>query len=88
MARDPLSSEEAEGLVFPSSDLQSQPSKRFSRRQSSGMESSVFRFYNVNFTAGQGDKQRHLLKDVTGKVRYGRKWISTNGTELPVLNRE
>ena len=37
--------------------------KRLASKQSSGMESSVFRFHNVNFTVGEGEKQQHLLKE-------------------------
>lgn len=43
--------------------------KRFSN--SKLMENSVFRFQNVNFTVGEGDKKKYLLKDVTGKVKWG-----------------
>ena len=39
----------------------------------SGMESSVFRFKNIKFVAGKGDKQKTLLKNVSGTVKYGRK---------------
>ncbi|CAB9505534.1 Putative white-brown complex homolog protein 30 [Seminavis robusta] len=38
----------------------------------SGMESSIFKFKNVNFVAGKGDKQKHLLQDVSGTVKFGR----------------
>ena len=37
-----------------------------------GMESSVLRFNNVNFTVGHGDKKKHLLTDVNATVRWGR----------------
>lgn len=39
----------------------------------SGMDSSVFRFKNVNFLVGKKSKERHLLTDVSGKIRWGRK---------------
>lgn len=35
------------------------------------MESSVLRFEDVNFVVGCGDKQRHILQDVSGKVSWG-----------------
>lgn len=38
----------------------------------SGMESSVFRFKNLNFTVGSAEKQKHLLTDVTETVKWGR----------------
>ena len=44
-----------------------------SYRKNKGMESSVFRFHNVNFVVGKDDKQKHILQDVSGKVKYGRK---------------
>ena len=47
-------------------------SKR-SSSQHSGMQSSVFRFKNVNFVAGKGDNKKHLLQNVSGTVKYGRK---------------
>jgi ABC-type multidrug transport system ATPase subunit len=45
--------------------------KQLSRAMSSGMESSIFRFQNVNFVAGKGDAKKHLLKDVSGTVKFG-----------------
>ena len=38
---------------------------------SSGMESSVFRFKNVNFIVGAKDKEKHILRDVSGTVKWG-----------------
>ena len=38
----------------------------------SGMESSILKFSNVNFTVGKGDKQKYLLTDVTATVKWGR----------------
>lgn len=61
--------EEAQNLMDSSSSR-----KRYKSSRSSGMESSVFRFQNVNFTVGEGDKKRFLLKDVSGKVRFGREY--------------
>lgn len=39
--------------------------------QSSGMESSVFRFKDVNFIVGAKDKEKHILRDVSGTVKWG-----------------
>ena len=39
----------------------------------SGMESSVLRFKNVNFIVGKGDTEKHILDDVSGTVKWGRK---------------
>jgi hypothetical protein len=39
----------------------------------SAMDSSVFRFNDINFTVGSGDKRRFLLENVNGKVKWGRK---------------
>ena len=40
----------------------------------SGMESSVFRFKDLNFTVGKGDKEKYILRDVSGTVKWGRKY--------------
>ncbi|CAB9505533.1 Putative white-brown complex homolog protein 30 [Seminavis robusta] len=37
----------------------------------SGMESSVLRFKNVNFVAGKGKNEKHILRDVSGRVSWG-----------------
>ena len=50
--------------------------RRLSSAQSSGMESSVFKFRNVNFVVGSGDKQKNILTDVSGKVKWGREYLS------------
>ena len=47
--------------------------RRLHSAHSSGMESSVLRFKNVNFIVGKGDKQKNILEDVSGKVKWGRK---------------
>ncbi|CAB9519406.1 Putative white-brown complex homolog protein 30 [Seminavis robusta] len=36
-----------------------------------GMESSVLNFQDVNFVVGRGKNQRHILRDVGGKVKWG-----------------
>ena len=42
-----------------------------------GMESSVLKFSNVNFTVGTGDKKKFLLTNVNATVRWGRVLAST-----------
>jgi hypothetical protein len=49
--------------------------KRLHSSHDSGMDSSVLRFKNVNFTVGKGEKERHILTDVSGKVKWGRKCL-------------
>jgi hypothetical protein len=66
---------ELEGLVNKDAGSSRPYAKRYNSQQSSGMETSVFRFQNVNFIVGQGDKRRYLLKDVSGIVRFGRKFM-------------
>ena len=85
MATAATSRDEAKALMSEPSEALSQRS-RLSRRQSSGMESSVLRFNDVNFTVGKGDKQRHLLQDVTGKIQYGRKWLLLQSLDAIFLN--
>jgi hypothetical protein len=46
--------------------------QRLHSAQSSGMESSVLRFKDVNFVVGKGEKQKNILTDVTGTVKWGR----------------
>jgi ABC-type transport system involved in cytochrome bd biosynthesis fused ATPase/permease subunit len=46
-------------------------SRRLHSAHSTGMESSIFRFKNVNFVVGTKDKEKHILKDVTGTVKWG-----------------
>jgi hypothetical protein len=50
--------------------------KRFSSH-ASGMDSSVFRFKNVNFKVGTGDTQKSILQDVSAVVKWGRKLLVT-----------
>lgn len=45
-------------------DETKKPAARLHSQHSSGMESSVLRFKNVNFTIGKGDKQKYILQDV------------------------
>ena len=37
---------------------------------SGGMESSIFRFKNVNFVVGAKDKENHILRDVSGTAKW------------------
>lgn len=48
-----------------------------SGHSSHGMDSSVLKFKNVNFTVGKGDKKKYLLTDVNGTVKWGRVLAST-----------
>jgi hypothetical protein len=50
--------------------------KRLHSSHSSGMESSILRFKNVNFVVGKGEKEKHILRDVSGTVKWGRKFSS------------
>ena len=36
-----------------------------------GMESSVLKWKDVNFVAGKGKTEKHILRDVSGKVKWG-----------------
>jgi ABC-type glutathione transport system ATPase component len=45
--------------------------RRLHSATSSGMESSVLRFKDVNFVVGKGDKQKNILTDVSGTVKWG-----------------
>jgi hypothetical protein len=56
-----------------------------SSHAASTMASSILRFNDINFVVGKGDKQKNILQDVSGKVRWGRKYyveykIHTRGT--------
>lgn len=35
------------------------------------MKSSVFEFKNINFVVGKNDKQKTILQDVCGRVKWG-----------------
>lgn len=45
--------------------------RRLHSAQSSGMESSIFRFKDVNFIVGSNDKKKNILTDVSGTVKWG-----------------
>lgn len=42
-----------------------------------GMDSSVFRFSNLNFTVGSGAKETKILSDVSHVVKWGRTYSSS-----------
>jgi len=49
--------------------------RRLHSAQSSGMESSIFRFKNLNFVVPakkKNDEDQHILRDVSGTVKWGR----------------
>ena len=46
-------------------------SRRLHTTQHSGMESSIFRFKDVNFIVGAKDKKKNILTDVSGTVKWG-----------------
>lgn len=46
--------------------------QRLHSSHGSGMESSVLRFKDVNFIVGAKDKEKNILTDVSGTVRWGR----------------
>lgn len=46
-------------------------SHRLHATQHSGMESSIFRFKDVNFIVGSKDKKKNILTDVSGTVKWG-----------------
>lgn len=45
--------------------------RRLHSAQSTGMESSVFRFQNVNFTVGKGEDKKNILQDISAVVKWG-----------------
>ena len=44
---------------------------RLHSAHSSGMESSIFRFKDVNFIVGGKGKEKNILIDVSGTVKWG-----------------
>ena len=50
--------------------------RRLHSAQSSGMESSIFRFKNLNFVVPakkkKNEEDQHILRDVSGTVKWGR----------------
>ena len=52
-------------------------SKEQLRKGLSSLDSpNVFKFRNMNFVVGNGDKRKYLLKDVSGTVKGGRKSVA------------
>jgi len=46
---------------------------------SAGMEASVFRFKNLNFTVPskkKDEEEKHILQDVNATVKWGRKYLA------------
>jgi hypothetical protein len=58
-------------------------SKRLQSSHSSGMESSILRFKDVNFIVGAGDKTKNILTDVSGTVRWHRRCDAYHGSSIP-----
>lgn len=56
----------------PSATASVSSARRLHSAATSGMDSSVLRFKNVNFTIGKGDKEKQILQDVSGTVKFGR----------------
>ena len=46
--------------------------KRLNSAHTSGMEASILKFKDVNFTVGSKNKTKNILSDVSGVVRFGR----------------
>ena len=47
------------------------PPRKLGSAQSTGMEASVLRVKNVNFTVGKGDKTKQILRDINVKIKWG-----------------
>lgn len=45
--------------------------KQLTKNLSSIDSPNVFKFRNMNFVVGSGNEEKHLLKDVSGKVKGG-----------------
>jgi ABC-type transport system involved in Fe-S cluster assembly fused permease/ATPase subunit len=45
--------------------------RRLHSAHASGMESSIFRFKDINFIVGSKDKQKNILTDVSGTIKWG-----------------
>lgn len=48
-----------------------EPVRRLVSSHSTGMESSVLRVKDVNFTVGKGDKTKTILQDINFKLKWG-----------------
>ena len=49
--------------------------KQLTKSLSSLDSPNVFKFRHMNFVVGSGDKEKYLLRDVSGTVKGGRKYI-------------
>ena len=47
------------------------PPRKLGSAKSSGMDASVLRVKNVNFTVGKGDKAKQILQDINVKIKWG-----------------
>lgn len=52
--------------------------QRLHQERTTGMETSVLTFKNINFSIGQKDKEKKILEDVSGVVKFGRVLASTS----------
>mmetsp|Transcript_17418 Transcript_17418/g.33065 ORF Transcript_17418/g.33065 Transcript_17418/m.33065 type:complete len:674 (-) Transcript_17418:215-2236(-) len=48
-----------------------EPPRKLGSAKSSGMDASVLRVKNVNFTVGKGDKAKQILQDINVKIKWG-----------------
>ena len=73
-AVDDAAKEEEEETEPKKIDNDDSGSGQHSRRShhGKGMDSSVFRFSNLNFTVGSGAKETKILSDVSHVVKWGR----------------
>ena len=49
--------------------------RRMHSSHGSGMESSILRFKNVNFVVEEKKEAKHILQDISGKIKWGRKFL-------------
>lgn len=69
----PARKEMNEASEPPVKEISESGSRKLRSQKSSGMESSVLKYKNVNYIVGKGDKQKYILRDVSGVVKFGRK---------------
>ena len=74
----PIVEEDGQGAVVVANTSSTHRSLHRSAH-SSGMESSVLRFKNVNFIVGKKGEEKNILTDVSGTVRWGRKCSRMRG---------
>jgi hypothetical protein len=60
-------------MILPTEENERPPVRRLHSSRQSGMDSSMFRFKNLNFTIGKGEKEKHIIQDVSGAIKSGRK---------------